>query len=97
MPQTRNGASDNPWITYMKACAVHYRLGHTHPPVEAETSENPVIKKRITKKQPDPNAIDVEIKPTTGKKKAKPKAAPKPITGQDMKKTIKKSKTVSKK
>ena len=97
MPQTRNGASENPWILYMKACAAHYRAGRTHPPVEAETSEKPIIKKRITKKQPDPNAVDVEVKPTTGKgKEAKSKAAPKPITGQDVSKVVRKTKGTKK-
>ena len=98
MPQTRNGAGENPWIQYMKACAASYRAGHTHPPpVEAETSEKPIIKKRITKKQPDPNAVDVEVKPTTGKgKEAKSKAAPKPITGQDVSKAVKKTKGTKK-
>ncbi len=97
MPQTRNGASENPWILYMKACATNYRAGHTQHhsvegrPAEDETSEKPPVKKRITKKQPDPNAVDVEVKPTTGKGKAKSKAAPKPITGQDVSKAVRKT------
>ena len=94
MPQTRNGASENPWILYMKACAASYRAGHTHhsvegSPVEAETSEKPPVKKRITKKQPDPKALDAGVKPTNDKVKPKSKAAPKSITGQDMTKAIK--------
>ncbi len=101
MPQTRNGASENPWILYMKACAASYRAGHTHhsvegPPVEAETSEKPPVKKRITKKQPESKAVDVEVKPTTGKTKTKSKTAPKPITGQDVSKAVKKTKVVNK-
>jgi hypothetical protein len=95
MPQTRNGAGENPWIQYMKACAANYRAGHTQHhsvegrPAEDETSERPTVKKRITKKQPDPNAVDVEVKPTTGKTKTRSQTAPKPITGQDMTKVIK--------
>jgi hypothetical protein len=96
MPQTRNGASENPWILYMKACAASYRAGHTHhsvegPPVEAETSEKPPVKKRITKKQPESKAVDVEVKPTTGKGKAA-----KPITGQDVSKAVRKTKVTNK-
>ena len=77
MPQTSNGAGGNPWIQYMRACAANYRAGHTQPqsvPVEVEASEKPPAKRRITKKQPEPKAVDAEGKTTTGKGKPKPKA-----------------------
>ena len=32
MVQTKRGVESNPWVEYMKACAEHYRLGHTTPP-----------------------------------------------------------------
>ena len=80
----------------MKACAAHYRLGHTHPPVEAETSEKPPVKKRITKKQPESKAVDVEVKPTTGKGKEAKAKSPKPITGQGVAKAVKKAKVTNK-
>ena len=82
MPQTSNGAGGNPWIQYMRACAANYRAGHTQHqsvegrPVEVETSpmrEKPPVKRRITKKQPEPKAVDAEGKTTTGKGKPKPK------------------------
>ena len=32
MVQTKDGATENPWITYMRKCAANYKAG---PPVEA--------------------------------------------------------------
>ena len=32
MPQTKQGADQNPWLVYMKLCAEHYKAGGIHPP-----------------------------------------------------------------
>ena len=78
MPQTSNGAGGNPWIQYMRACAANYRAGHTQhqsiDPAEVEASEKPPAKRRITKKQPEPKAVDAERKTTPGEGKPEPKA-----------------------
>ena len=92
MPQTSNGADGNPWIQYMRACAANYRAGHTQQhavegrPVAAEASLKPPVKRRITRKQPEPKVVD-----------AGGKAKPQPITGQDQTKAAKKKAKVTKK
>ena len=77
MPQTSNGAGGNPWIQYMRTCAANYRAGHTQHqsvPVDVEASKKPPAKRRITKKQPEPRAVDARGEPTTGQGKPKSKA-----------------------
>ena len=105
MPQTSNGANGNQWIQYMRECAANYRAGHTQHhsvpgkvpvkegrPAAAEASIP--VKRRMTRKQPEPKLVNAGGKATTGKGngEAKSKAKTQPITGQDLMKAVKKPK-----
>ena len=80
MVQTRKGAGENPWLSYMRACAANYQAGVPQPKGDCDCHAKP---RRITGKTPDPKAkakpakdtqtIDKAVKATW---KAKAKAKP---------------------
>ena len=76
MVQTKKGAGDNPWISYMRACAANYKPG-----VAQSKPKNPAKPKTSTKAKPakpmtekDMQTLHKVVNKANGKAKAKEKA-----------------------
>jgi hypothetical protein len=86
MVQTKTGAGENPWLSYMRVCAANYKAVQS----KGAGGANPAKPRRITGKTPDPQAKAKPARPVTekdtqthkvvkanGKAEAKEKAAEK--------------------
>jgi hypothetical protein len=64
MVQTKQGAGDNPWISYMRACATNYHAGVS----QSKPAKQPVKPKTSAKakpaKQPVKHKTSAKAKPT---------------------------------
>ena len=90
MVQTKKGAGDNPWISYMRACATNYHAGvsQSKPKNQAKTPktntkakpENPAKPKTCAKAKPAKPMDEKDVKTinkvvkANGRAKAKEKA-----------------------
>jgi len=96
MPQTKEGVHQNPWVTYMKACAENYKAGKSQPPPVASGKESEpessTPKRRVTGKKSVAEAMGEKPKLM----KTKPKAKAKPITKKDEKALQKVAKSAGK-
>ena len=57
MVQTKKGAGDNPWLSYMRACAVNYNAG-----VAQGKPKNPAKPKTSTKAKPAKQMDEKDLK-----------------------------------
>lgn len=97
MPQTKEGVHQNPWVTYMKACAENYKAGKSQPPPvasgkESEPESSTPKRRRVTGKKSVAEAMGEKPKLM----KTKPKAKAKPITKKDEKALQKVAKSAGK-
>ena len=75
MVQTKKGAGDNPWISYMRACAANYHAGvsQSKPKNQAKPKTRAKAKPAKTMDEKDVKTLNKVVK-AIGKAKAKEKA-----------------------
>jgi hypothetical protein len=65
MVQTKTGAGENPWLSYMRVCAANYKAGAQSKGAGGANPAKP--RTRITGKTPDPQAKEKPARPMTEK------------------------------